>query len=120
MCPPFFPPIGLLEAHGGRHVGEYPLGGGYTPPDQGKIVLLLWGGYPPQLKFSVLLLHWGGISPPRPGKIGVLHATFRYGRPVGRLGLAVEIVSIAHGPVPHRIWAPGAAATYPSHHLEHW
>ena len=57
---------------------------------------------------------------PRSGKIGVIHATFGYGRPprsVGPLGLAVEIVSIAHGPVPHRIWGPGAGATYPSHHL---
>ena len=54
-------------------------------------------------------------------KSGVCHATFGYGRPprsVGPLGLAVEIVSIGYGPVPHRIWGPGAAATYPSHVLK--
>ena len=58
---------------------------------------------------------------PRSGKIGVCHATFGYGRPprsVGPLGLAVEIVSIGYGPVPHRIWGPGAAATRPSHVLK--
>ena len=48
---------------------------------------------------------------------GVCQATFGYGRPprsVGPLGLAVEIVSIGYGPVPHRIWGPGAAAPDPS------
>ena len=52
---------------------------------------------------------------------GVCHATFGYGRPprsVGPLGLAVEIVSIGYGPVPHRIWGPGAAGDYPSHVLK--
>ena len=52
---------------------------------------------------------------------GVCHATFGYGRPprsVGTLGLAVEIVSIGYGPVPHRIWGPGAAARDPSHVLK--
>ena len=52
---------------------------------------------------------------------GVSHATFGYGRPprsVGPLGLAAEIVSIGYGPVPHRIWGPGAAGDYPSHVLK--
>ena len=52
---------------------------------------------------------------------GVCHATFGYGRPprsVGTLGLAAEIVSIGYGPVPHRIWGPGAAAYDPSHVLK--
>ena len=54
-------------------------------------------------------------------KIGVCHATFGYGRPprsVGPLGLAAEIVSIGYGPVPHRIWGPGAGGNYPSHVLK--
>ena len=54
-------------------------------------------------------------------KIGVGHATFGYGRPprsVGPLGLAAEIVSIGYGPVPHRIWGPGAGGNYPSHVLK--
>ena len=53
--------------------------------------------------------------------IGVCHAPFGYGRPprsVGPLGLALEIVSIGYGPVPHRIWGPGAGRRYPSHVLK--
>ena len=54
-------------------------------------------------------------------KSGVCHATFGYGRPsrsVGPLTLAAEIVSIGYGPVPHRIWGPGAGRRYPSHVLK--
>ena len=57
----------------------------------------------------------------RDRNFGVCNATFGYGRPprsVGPLGLAAEIVSIGYGPVPHRIWGPGAGGNYPSHVLK--
>ena len=62
-----------------------------------------------------------GVFTAGAGKFGGPHATFGYGRPprsVGPLGLAAEIVRIGYGPVPHRIWGPGAGRRYPSHVLK--
>ena len=68
------------------------------------------------LSLAIFCATRGGFDG-RDRNFGVPHATFGYGRPprsVGPLGLAAEIVSIGYGPVPHRIWGPGAGGTYPS------
>ena len=72
------------------------------------------------LSLAIFCATRGGFDG-RDRKFGVCHATFGYGRPprqVGTLGLAVEIVSIDYGPVPHRIWGPGAGRRYPGHVLK--
>ena len=72
------------------------------------------------LSLAIFCATRGGFDG-RDRNFGVLQATFGYGRPprsVGPLGLAAEIVRIGYGPVPHRIWGPGAAARDPSHVLK--